>query len=305
MTIAFIHPGKSFLPEIEAYKKFFAAKEIDAIEIDGENREEINADIEWHFMGTDNKRSTSKSVIIHEYASASTAPFSKAKNLIKQVYNRKPDFRLFLNSYVKGEFNFKDNIPFGFRDMGIDELFFNNNNSVSKEFDFLYTGSVEPEREIEKLLTRFSENDLTQKSLLILSKEFSKLANQFSSFSNIRFAGPVPHEEVAAYIRRSRFCINYIPDKEPFNKQTPVKLLEYLALRTPVISSRYDWMEQFQQQYGGNYFFLEKNLSNLNWENVSAHPYTFPDMHSWSWDTQIRSSGVLEFLKSKFRDLQF
>src|ERR1043165_2428962 len=108
MTIAFIHPGKSFLPELEAYKKFFAAKKIDTIEIDGEPREETNADVEWHFMGTDSKRSTSKSVIIHEYASASTAPFSNAKNIIKRVYNRKPDYRLFLNNYVKGAFNFKD-----------------------------------------------------------------------------------------------------------------------------------------------------------------------------------------------------
>jgi glycosyltransferase involved in cell wall biosynthesis len=305
MTIAFIHPLKSFLPEINAYADFFNKYGIRTEIHPTEMYDSINAEVEWYFMGMKGGKKKKNTIIIHEYASASISPFRKEKDFLKRIYNQQPDYRLFLNLYVKQRLGFKDNIPFGLRDMGVADLFFVSNKNIEKEYDFIYTGSVAPERQIEKLLDRFTRKDLQMHSLLIVSKDYHRIARHFAPFSNIHFEGPVTHEVVAGHIAKARFCINYMPDKEPFNQQTPVKLLEYLSLQIPVISSRYSWAEQFQRRYGGEFFFLEKDLSNFTWENITRHNYSFPDMHAWKWEKQIRESGILEFLQSKFRALQF
>jgi len=305
MTIAFIHPHKSFLPEIDAYIDFFNTQGIDIRVIHSKTNDTINADVEWYFMGMYNGNKKKSTIVIHEYASASVPPFHKEKDFLKRSYNPKPDYRLFLNQYVKERLNFKDNIPFGFRDMGIPDLFFQSKAATNKEYDFIYTGSIEPGRRLEKLLQCFTKNDLQTHSILILSKGYQYIATQFASFSNIDFKGPVPHEAMAEYISKARFCINYVPDKEPFNQQTSVKFLEYLALKIPVISSKYPWTEQFQQQHGGDFFYLEKDLSNFTWKNVNQHNYSFPDLHNWNWNSQIKKSGICEFLQSKFKELRF
>ncbi|MBS1598616.1 MAG: glycosyltransferase [Bacteroidetes bacterium] len=305
MKIAFIHSHKSFLPEIQAYQIFFSKTGINIEVIDSKKDKETDADVEWYFMGTSNKRKRKNSIIIHEYASASTPPFQKGKNFIKRFYNTQPDYRLFLNEYVQQSLDFKDDVPYGIRDMGIDEVFLNNPTNKTKDYDFIYVGNVAPEREIEKLLTCFTRKDLEKRTILILSNDYEKLANRFVAFSNIYFKGPVAHDQVPGFLSKAFFCINYIPDKEPFNQQTPVKFLEYLALGLPVISSRYSWIENFQKCYGGNYFFLEKDLSNFTWAKVNEFAYSCPDLQNWTWEKQIRRSGVLEFLQSKFEELHF
>jgi hypothetical protein len=112
--------------------------------------------------------------------------------------------------------------------------------------------------------------------------------------------GPVAPSEVRNYISSSKFAINYIPDIEPFNKQTSTKLLEYTACKVPVVSTRYQWVESFQQQFGGDYFYLNDDLSNFTWEEVTNFKYSFPDLSGWTWESQIRKSGILKFLSSRF-----
>ena len=94
-------------------------------------------------------------------------------------------------------------------------------------------------------------------------------------------------------------------DKEPFNEQTSTKLLEYAALKMPIITTDYKWIRNFQKENGGNFFYLEKDLSNFIWKNISQFNYSFPDLKEWTWEKQIRKSGVLEFLQTKFRNLSF
>jgi hypothetical protein len=64
-------------------------------------------------------------------------------------------------------------------------------------------------------------------------------------------------------------------------------------------------VEEFEKNEGGRYFYLNNDLRNFNWENISAFSYEFPDLKEWTWDKQIRQSGVLEFLQSIFPDLEF
>ena len=142
-------------------------------------------------------------------------------------------------------------------------------------------------------------------SLLILSNNYEDLKNKLKLHKNIFFAGPVKHKEVKTYIEKSRFALNFILDEEPFNQQTSTKFLEYAALKISVISTSYAWVKYFQQKYGGNYFYLNNDLSNFTWEKISDFSYSFPELNEWTWEKQIRRSGVLEFLQSKFPELSF
>jgi glycosyltransferase involved in cell wall biosynthesis len=248
-------------------------------------------------MGLDQSPKT-KAVKIHDYMSASTPPFASLKNKLKTQLNSKPDFRLFLNQYIYDCFSFADEIPFGFRDMGI-QNYSGKPTPGTNEFDFIYVGEMRS-RQLPKIIKSFTTGTLSGKSILFLTKDYDQLKRSLASYSNITFMGPVASSEVRNYISSSKFAINYIPDIEPFNKQTSTKLLEYAACRVPVISTKYEWIESFQQKFGGTYFYLNDDLSNFTWEAVNKFDYSFPDLSEWTWESQIKKSGILNFLSARF-----
>jgi glycosyltransferase involved in cell wall biosynthesis len=297
MLIAFTHRGKAFLPEIGAYRQFFGRYGIDTVDVHPDELFSLKPDVEWRFMGTHSHRHD-EGLLIHEYASASLPPLPYIKDRVKKKFNAKPDYRLFLNNYVKDRFHFRDETPFGYRDMGIDPGLLSLP-AEDKLYDFIYVGSVSPDMRPEKLLSCFERSSLRNKSLLILSKDYDTLRNLYRHAGNIIFKGPVTQQEVYRYIRQSSFALNYKPDIAPHNRQTSTKLLEYAACRTPIITTDFAWMRDFERQYGGKYFYLDKDMSNLSWERVNGFQYTFPDLDEWIWEKQIRRSGVLEFLGSR------
>ena len=154
------------------------------------------------------------------------------------------------------------------------------------------------------LLDCVSTGPMKERSLLLVGNNYESLQSKYADSKNIVFTGPIPHIAIQPFLSKARFGINFIIDREPLNQQTSTKFLEYAACGLPVISTRYRWIEKFQQQYGGNYFYLLPDLSNFTWENVNAFEYHRPDLSQWNWEHQIRRSGVLEFLKSKFEDLK-
>jgi hypothetical protein len=307
LTILFIHPQKAFLPEITAYADFFSAYGIETRTALPSARGREKADVEWHFMGLDPWPVRRVSALIHEYASGSLAPMRRIKDRIKKVVNRRPDYRLFLNEYVREQFGFSNQIPWGFRDMGLPSALIRDpgKSPLQKKYDFIYCGSVRPDRQLENLFMAFARPPLQEKTLLILSRDYSFYARKYSAYPNIIFQGPVSPQEVPGYIKQARFCINYRPNLQPHSHQTPAKLLEYAACRIPILSSDFYWVRDFCKTYGGRFFYLKPDLSNLSWEKISAFSYSFPQLQDWSWDHQIRKSGVLEFLESRFPGLHF
>lgn len=302
MLIAFVHTGKSFLPGIQAYSSFFSTFGIKTMSVLKKDLGQIQPDVEWHFMGTHYKKKHPSTIIIHEYASASTPPFMDFKNVVKRSFNLQPHFRIFLNQFVKEKFRFEDTIPFGYRDLGVSNDFINASSvhkNFEKEFDFIYCGSTNYDLKIEKLLNHFT-TILKGKSILLLSKNYKHLIQKYKKAENILFAGPVPQSEVPSYLMKSRFAINYKPDIEPHNRQSVTKLIEYAASKIPVITSDFAWVRQFHQQYGGEYFYLKEDLSNFTWENINKFQYSFPDLSELTWESRIIKSGILEFLSIKF-----
>jgi hypothetical protein len=107
----------------------------------------------------------------------------------------------------------------------------------------------------------------------------------------------VTWEEVPGWVRRSRYALNFIPDREPFNAVVSLKFLEYAALKTPIISTNVFSVVEFKERFGGNYFLLKEDLSNLNLEKLLPFPFEYPNLQYWTWSERIRDSGVVEFLK--------
>jgi len=198
MRIAFIHEQNAFLPELSAYTDFFYKRGIDCVTISRNDAKRTQSDVEWYFMGTAFKRNGC--ITIHEYTSSSTPPFAPLKNALKKQFNSKPDFRLFLNHFVDEQFQFSDNIPSGFRDMGVNlAQFESDQSSIEKKFDFIYVGEL-ANRKIERVIDMFVNGILSQHSLAILSRNYHRLKTKYRSFANIHFIGPVLPKEVAKYL---------------------------------------------------------------------------------------------------------
>ena len=304
MTIAFVHPQKSFLPEINAYINFFSAYGWNCIIIDPSKREYIKADVEWRFMGDYYRTKRMAPLLIHEYSSASTPPFRKLKDYFKSCSGENPDFRIFLNSWVRKQFAFIINRPFGFRDMGIYPATEKWSNG-EKEFDFIYIGNLDRNRRPEKILHPFAAGSMRNHSILLLGQKTEWLQRKFIGHSNIFFKGPVKNQEVHEWLRKSAYAINYVPDYSPYIYQTSTKFLEYANLGMPIISSDYTWIREFQKSCGGNYFFIDKDFENFSMNAIQNFSFSRPDLSLWTWDQQIRHSGVLEFLKSKLPGINF
>jgi glycosyltransferase involved in cell wall biosynthesis len=297
MKIAFIHNNRAFLPELSAYRSFFQSENISTCLAEYGKEESSGADVYWYMMGFFPRSFNKKKLIIHEYASASVPPYRKMKDFLKSRINPRPHFRLYLNEYVREQINIHDEIPFGYRDMGVGDIFFNGAGDTVKEYDFIYTGNLSSRRKLKSLLEVFDQGALKRHSILLLGIDEDSLASSYAHCKNILFHEPVPWEEVPVFLARTRFAINFIPDEEPFNAQTPTKFLEYAAMKIPVISTNYFWISEFQERYGGNYFMLKDDYSNLTWERIIHYPYEFPKLQSWRWEERIRASGILEFLR--------
>jgi len=306
MIIAFVHNNKAFLPETEAYCRFFTRAGIQCEVADKDSIGLVHRHVEWRLMGLDLTKPKEGILKLHEYTSSSVPPGRAWKNWSKAFLNAQPDFRLFLNEYVRSCFSFHDHVPFGYRDMGIPEDWLQfAENGTEKIYDFVYLGDLSPFREPERLLDAFSKGPMKERSLLVIGKEYDTLKQAYQSFSNIHFAGPFQQSAIPGWLGKARFGINFMVDKEPINSQTSTKFLEYAACGLPIISTKYKWVDEFKKQYGGDYLFVEQDLSNFTWENVQAHSYTKPDLAEWTWEKQIRGSGVLEFLEANFPDVKF
>src|SRR4051812_42121417 len=171
MKIAFIHNHKAFLPELAAYQDFFQKQNIQTCIAKYGEEDLSGADVFWYIMGFYPKAKNKKKLIIHEYASASVPPHRKLKDFLKSRLTPRPHFRLYLNEYVRGQLNIHDEVPFGFRDMGISENFFYPRPDTTKEYDFIYSGNLSAERKLSHLLSNFEHGNLKSKTILMLGND--------------------------------------------------------------------------------------------------------------------------------------
>lgn len=296
--ILFIRNPKAYLPEISAYCNYFNNHEqfqaFDSKDLP-DNVDLSQFDVIWEFMGRGGTTIQNHQVSVHEYVSLSTGRFPRTKNMIKSLFNAKPDLRVFLNPDVKKDFKFRDNIPFVYRDMGIDPVFIQQGKqTVVKEYDFVYTGVINSTRGMDIFIRDFCHNPPGQ--LLLIGEVSEEIAKDYGDHPNLTFTGVLPYKKVPYYASKARYGINYMPNKYPYNIQTSTKLIEYLALGLDIITTDYQWVREFEAKYQLKFHYFDQdnkiNLAKVHEENFEN---TF-EAQKFLWDELIEESNVAERL---------
>lgn len=298
--VLFLRREGVYLPEISAYLGYIrdhipSIEAHDSFEL---NRHFVERDFDviWKFMGFDRNK-TSDRCIVHEYGSLSVGRFPQLKNMIKRQLNTKPSFRVFLNEAVHREMGFQDNLPYYLRDMGVSQAFFRKDPNPNPEFDFVYSGSLNRGGIILSMLDHFKSRAKGE-SLLVVGAVPDHIHQVFGKTPNITFAGQFKYDDVPDVITQARYGLNMMPDIYPFYMQTSTKVLEYCAARIPVISTRYKWIEDFEAQSNGKFFYIDQDLHDLTLSRIETYPFSIPSMESYTWDEIIKRSGIFDFLKN-------
>lgn len=289
MKIGIPISNNAYTPEAYAYEKYLTLK---GHEVQLDYILDPNNDVNIYFMGMRPlwEKSNGKAKEIHEYQSISTPPYPRLKNFVKKIINSKPDGRIYLNSKVRREFNFNDNTPYIYRDMGIDDALFQNP-VKNPDFDILYCGSILGRTGLIKTLIA-----LANKYKIVVVGKISESEKILMKHKNITLLGRIEREKLPEIYRNARFGLNYTPNIYPYNIQTSTKTLEYLASGLQVISNRYLWAEEFFDNIHYKPLWLDQLDSSI------VSPNEIPIMHSFKWDNilnEIDFNSFVERIASK------
>jgi hypothetical protein len=298
-SILFIHSGKSFLPEIKAYLGFFRSREWKANEAISPNAEMLPPyNVLWYFMGLDTvlHRVNKRQCVVHEYASASTPPFSRIKDHFKKLLNRKPDLRITLTGAHKGNVFPDDDVPLIIRKQGVADAFFSAPPS-SPVYDFIYTGSALRKRATDTWLKAFIKKMPSSKILLVGHHE-KALMQAFAGNQQVVFETAQPIESIPALLSKARWAVNYVPNMYPYTIQPSTKLLEYCAAGIPVVTNKYPWVEQFADSAGAAFFTLSEQFANLEYNALRDFPFKVPKMDDYRWSAIFSAMDPENVLKN-------
>lgn len=302
VKIIFIRSENAFLPEINAYIDYFnrtrVFKAYDSSKLDHFDLEDF--DVIWEFKGLSGVKKKKGQLLVHEYASLSTGKFPIVKNYIKSRFNEQPDLRIFLNETVKEGFNFNNDIDFCYRDMGIDKSFIRQTEKT-KEYEFVYVGSISKERGIDKLLNAFIASGSGK--LCLVGNVENDIYNKFKHTKNVIFTGKVPYSSVPNIAGKAKYGINYMPNKYPYNIQTSTKLLEYLALGLKIITTDYKWIREFEKKNNCEFYKLNSKRWDLSVDKIEKFKFKYNfNPHEYLWDEVIRKSEVCEKLLNRINN---
>lgn len=290
-SICFVHTGKAQLPDLSAYKDYFASsyKVADSRELKGLEQ----YDILWFFMGLHRYTPLTSQFVVHEYSSLSLPPFARLKDRIKVLCEKKPDLRVFQNEQQSELLNFHDGIPAVFRDMGVAEQFFDLT-EAEKIYDLVYVGAMDKTRRLEQAIDKLLKvkPDL---SLVLAGRPEPYLVERYKNYPDIRFIGSIEYGAVPALLKQARFGLNYVPAEYPYHIQSSTKLLEYLAVGLPVIGNINLWTKMFLQKQNVVYF----DLSQMNeWplQGLALNSSSNELSKQFLWQNVIRNVGIERYL---------
>ena len=280
----------AYTPEAYAYEKYLK-KLGHQIQLDYEL--DPDNDINIYFMGTRPfwKKNEGRAIEVHEYQSLSTPPYAQFKNLAKKIVNKKPNGRIFLNEFVHRDLSFSDNIPYIYRDMGVDEALFQSP-SENPLYDIVYCGSIAGRNGLIEVLRRLAEN-----YKVVVVGQVSDLESSLLKHENITILGRVERKYLPEIYRNSRFGLNFTPDLYPYNIQTSTKTLEYLASGLGVISNKYKWSEQFFNEIDYQPVWLDDCdfLKSIEINSGLIAPLSL--IHRYAWKNILSDSKFDLFLR--------
>lgn len=290
-SICFVHTGKAQLPDLGAYKEYFAT-----------NYEVFNSsslcnleryDILWFFMGLHRYTPLKTQFVVHEYSSLSLPPFARIKDRIKVLCESRPDLRVFQNQHQLELLQFNDDVPSVFRDMGVAEQFFDRPES-EKTYDVVYVGAMDKTRRLEVAIDKLLQIKPDLK-LMLAGRPEPYLVERYKNCAGIHFIGCVLYEAVPALLTQAKFGLNYVPDTYPYQIQSSTKLLEYLAVGLPVIGNVNTWTKKFLQKQNVKYFDLSQ-LFEWPEQGIALNSLTNELSKEFLWQNVIRNVGIEQYL---------
>ncbi|MFB5700134.1 glycosyl transferase [Acinetobacter radioresistens] len=290
MKVGITLKTNAYTPEAYAYEKYL--QELGhQVQLDYEL--DPNNDVNIYFMGTRPfwKKKEGRAIEIHEYQSLSTPPYAQFKNFAKKIVNKQPSGRVFLNEFIHRDLSFSDNIPYIYRDMGVDEALFQSP-SENPLYDIVYCGSIAGRNGLIEVLRRLALN-----YKVVVVGQVGDLESSLLKHENITILGRVERSDLPEIYRNSRFGLNFTPDVYPYNIQTSTKTLEYLASGLGVISNKYKWSEQFFNEVNYQPIWLNDCdfLKNIEVNNIVL--VSPPSIQKYTWNNILSDSNFDSFLR--------
>ena len=294
MIIGILNNPKSYLPETYAYSEILKKKYKVIVSNDEDYLNSIS-NLIIKYPGFFRKKfkffykNKSKKIIIHDYASLSTPPFPKIKNLIKFYFSERPNFRIFNSNFIKKEFSFKDNIPYLIRPAGVDKKFFFKGNA-KRVAQIVYIGSFR-----DKLINGFEKILKFNLNLIVIGNFSEKFKNKFKSYKNIFFLGYKTQDQIVEILKVSEYGFNYIPDIYPWNSQASLKLLEYSAANLKIISNKTKFALEFEKKFNSKFNYIE-DINNVN--DIINYNYKNGSINSLEWNNIFQQCNFINTIDS-------
>jgi len=296
--IIFVHPDKSYLPELEGYKSYFEKKyKVCIVTYNELKYKKIGKGIIlWFFMGF-YPRKYQADFIVHDYRSLSVGMFPKVKDWIKKYFNHKPDLRIFLNKDVCRTLGFNDKVPFVYIDMGVPGYIKDVICLKERLYDFVYVGEISKRRKIDLMLRNFIKEYGDRKTIILVGDAESSIKKEFSSYRNIIFTGKLSHKETLCIIAMSEIGVSFVPELYPYSLQTATKMLEYASLQKKIIASKTNSNIKTAEKYKIKVFFVD-NYSFPSLPSLQSIPDNINfDYKKYTWNKIIEQSGLGSYIE--------
>jgi len=302
--IRFVHEGKAAYPDVEAFRSYFG-RHYDAFEcspVEAAAARNLQDSVCWYMMGFYPKK-LNCAVTVHDYRSLSVGRFRRGKDLLKRLFNARPDIRIFQNEAIRIALGFRDSERTFYLPMGVPKLFIEKRGMhCEPAVDFIYIGSMLAERKCELMLDSFLQRFGETKTFDLYGPRNTELEQRYAGRSNIRFLGLVPQNQLPKVLKAARVGVCYFPVHYPHLLQTPTKLLEYGALGMRVLANDHPQSRVSAEQYGlrcqwGSPTDLFEAVPDaLTWEDNQA-----VDPAPMAWPAVIAKSGVEQALQAALK----
>ncbi len=299
-TVHFVHTGTAYMPELSAYAAFLAQRGHHSVVHRHPAQVPLEADIVWWLCGRVSGAHAHRlrhSVQVHEYASASVGRWPGLKDRLKRWGQPRPQHRLFLNEAVRARLGFDDGVPCALRDMGVPADFLQAQPVAAPTFDLVYLGEMGRLLECTHALQALHQAGL---SLLLVGDVPPALQARLQDWPQVQRSGRVPQSEVPAQLLRARAGLNLMPDRRPLTEQTSTKVLEYLAVGLPVLSTRYAGAEGIAAAHPERVRRIEAAASPEAWQaamqDLPAHQRERGHLRALAWPERLAALPIWDAL---------
>lgn len=126
---------------------------------------------------------------------------------------------------------------------------------------YFFAGSLYERYGVKTLVDAFHQSSIKSKLVIAGSGPLSKYIEQLSNDDyRILYLSQLPKEKIIAYEKNSIANLNPRPLNAKLDKESvPSKLLEYLSIETPIITTKY---EKFYGPFKDNLFWINGNDTN-------------------------------------------